>query len=194
LAWPGHARTRRAIEAYLSSLSSSSDAGRAAGKGDGPSSRGSVERYLRAFEASGGDIRALVPATEWGGVGESRLDAEVEGIIQGVLGECRAAPAQRTVRDVYFMVVERVRVRNQGRGPEERLAPPGLSTIERRVRAGGEAGGGGGRGRGRGERGGAEGGRPGPRAGRPLERVELDHTVLDLIVVDEEDRLPIGRL
>jgi len=23
--------------------------------------------------------------------------------------------------------------------------------------------------------------------------VELDHTVLDLIVVDEEDRLPIGR-
>jgi len=26
-----------------------------------------------------------------------------------------------------------------------------------------------------------------------LERVELDHTVLDLIVVDEEDRLPIGR-
>ncbi len=33
----------------------------------------------------------------------------------------------------------------------------------------------------------------GPRATRPLERVELDHTVLDLLVVDEEDRLPIGR-
>jgi len=196
LAWPAQARTRRAIEAYLSSLtslSSSSDAGRAAGKGDGASSRGSVERYLRAFEASGGDIRALVPATEWGGVGESRLDAEVEGIIQGVLGECRAAPAQRTVRDVYFMVVERVRVRNQGRGPEERLAPPGLSTIERRVRAAGASGEVRRRRPGPGERRAAEGVRPGPRATRPLERVELDHTVLDLIVVDEEDRLPIGR-
>ncbi len=193
LAWPAQVRTRRAIEAYLSSLSS--DAGRAAGKGDGASSRGSVERYLRAFEASGGDIRALVPAAEWGGVGESRLGAEVEGIIQGVLGECRAAPAQRTVRDVYFMVVERVRVRNQGRAPEERLAPPGLSTIERRVRAGGEAGAGEvlRRRPGPGERQAAAGVRPGPRATRPLERVELDHTVLDLIVVDEEDRLPIGR-
>ena len=193
LAWPAQVRTRRAIEAYLSSLSS--DAGRAAGKGDGASSRGSVERSLRAFEASGGDIRALVPAAEWGGVGESRLGAEVEGIIQGVLGECRAAPAQRTVRDVYFMVVERVRVRNQGRAPEERLAPPGLSTIERRVRAGGEAGAGEvlRRRPGPGERRAAAGVRPGPRATRPLERVELDHTVLDLIVVDEEDRLPIGR-
>jgi putative transposase len=192
LAWPAHTRTRRAIEAYLSSLSSSSDAGRAAGRGGGASSRGSVERYLRAFEASGGDIRALVPATEWGGVGESRLDAEVEGIVQGVLAECRVAPAQRTVRDVYFMVVERVRVRNQGRVPEERLAPPGLSTIERRVRAGGGAGvlr----RRPGPGERRAAAGVRPGPRAVRPLERVELDHTVLDLIVVDEEDCLPIGR-
>jgi len=130
-------------------------------------SRGSVERYLRAFEASGGDIRALVPATERGGVGGTRLDAEVEGIIQGVLAECRAAPAQRT-------------------------ALPGVSTIERRVRAVGgaavlrrrpEPG----------ERRAAAGVQAGPRATRPLERVELDHTALDLIVVDEEDRLPIGR-
>jgi len=155
-------------------------------------SRGSVERYLRAYEASGGDIRALVPTTTRRSAGESRLGAEVEGIVQGVLAECRAAPAQRTVRDVYFMVVERVRVRNQGHPPEERLMAPDRSTIGRRVQAAGAAAvlr----RRPGPGERRAVEGVRPGPRAQRPLERVELDHTVLDLIVVDEEDRLPIGR-
>lgn len=33
----------------------------------------------------------------------------------------------------------------------------------------------------------------GPRAGRPNERWELDHTLLDVVVIDEEDGLPIGR-
>jgi len=194
LALPAGARTRRAIEEYLST-----SAGVRAEGGDegGPRgvrgvSRPSVERYLRAYEASGGDIRALVPALERGGVGGTRLGAEVEEVIAGVLAECRAAPAQRTARAVYFMVVERMRVRNQERPPAERMAPPGVSTIERRVRASGGAGvlr----RRPGPGERRAVEGVRPGPRATRPLERVELDHTVLDLIVVDEEDRLPIGR-
>jgi len=155
-------------------------------------SRGSVERYLRAYEASGGDIRALVPTRTRRDTGRSGLDTEVEEVIQGVLAECRVAPAQRTARDVYFMVIERVRGRNQGRAPAERLVLPGVSTIERRVRAAGAAGvlr----RRPGPGERRAAAGVQPGPRATRPLERVELDHTVLDLIVVDEEDRLPIGR-
>jgi len=190
LGWPAGARTRRAIAEYLSSASGGTEAG-CGGQGAGVS-RGSVERYLRAYEASGGDIRALVPTTTRRSAGESRLGAEVEGIVQGVLAECRAAPAQRTVRDVYFMVVERVRVRNQGHPPEERLMAPDRSTIGRRVQAAGAAAvlr----RRPGPGERRAVEGVRPGPRAQRPLERVELDHTVLDLIVVDEEDRLPIGR-
>ncbi len=194
LTWAAGARTRRAIEEYLSTVSGAraSGGGEGAAAGEGGRSRPSVERYLRAFEASGGDIRALAPATTRGDAGGSRLDGEREGIIQGVLAECRAGPAQRTARDVYLRVVERVRVRNQERPPAERMAPPGVSTIERRVRASGGAevlr-----RRPGPGERRAVEGVRPGPRAMRSLERVELDHTVLDLIVVDEEDRLPIGR-
>ncbi len=196
LAWPPRERTRRAIERYLAGADSAgregANLGKEPGTGGGAVSRGSVERYLRAFEASGGDIRSLVPTTTRCTAGESRLDAEVEGIIQGVLAECRAAPAQRTARDVYFMIVERVRVRNQGRPPEERLVLPDRSTIYRRVGAAGSAAilr----RRPGPGERRAGEGVQAGPRAGRPLERVELDHTALDLIVVDEEDRLPIGR-
>ena len=190
LAWPPERRTRRAIAEYLSSAAGPEHTTHgAAGEA---TSRGSVERYLRAYEASGGDIRSLVPTTIRRDTGRSGLEAELEEVIQGVLAECRAAPAQRTARAVYFMVIERVRVRNQGRAPEEQIGLPGLSTIERRVKAAGTAGvlr----RRPGPRERRADAGVQPGPRATRPLERVELDHTVLDLIVVGEEDRLPIGR-
>jgi len=190
LAWPPEARTRRAITEYLSSAAGREHAER--GGGGERASRGSVERYLRAYEASGGDIRALAPPGVRGDAGKARVEAELEEVIQEVLAECRAAPAQRTVRAVYLLVVERVRVRNQGRAPEERMGLPGVSTIGRRVKAAGTTGvlr----RRPGPSERRAAAGVQPGPRATRPLERVELDHTPLDLIVVDEEDRLPIGR-
>jgi hypothetical protein len=111
LAWPGHARTRRAIEEYLATIGHEGRAG--SERSGAASSRGSVERYLRAFEASGGDIRALTPATTRGDADRSGLGAEVEEVIQGVLAECRAAPAPRTVRDVYFMVVERAVLRSE---------------------------------------------------------------------------------
>jgi len=190
LAWPAQERTRRAIERHL--VEAQARDGPDLGMGPGAVSRTSVERYVRAFEASGGDIRALAPATVRGDAGVSRLGAEVEEIIAGVLGECRAAPAQRTVRDVYLRVVNRVRDANGARPAEERLPLPSRNTIYRRVGTGGPAAilr----RRPGPGERRAAAGVRPGPRVERPLERVELDHTVLDLIVVDEEDRLPIGR-
>ena len=190
LAWAPEKRTRRAIAEYLSSAVGREGAER--GGGGERASRGSVERYLRAYEASGGDIRALAPPTVRGDAGKARLEAELEEVIQGVLAECRAAPAQRTVRAVYLLVVERVRVRNQGRAPEERMGLPGVSTMGRRVKAAGTTGvlr----RRAGPSERRAGAGVQLGPRVGRPLERVELDHTALDLIVVDEEDRLPIGR-
>jgi len=193
LALPARERTRRAIEQHLY------DARAHAGRDDHPegdigTSRGSVERYLRAFEASGGDIRALAPAMPRRDVGGSRLGAELEGVVQGVFAECRAAPAQRTVRDVYLMIVERVRASNQARSPEERLPLPDQSTIYRRLGADGAGGAAVLRRRpDAGERHAAAAVRLGPRPVRPLERVEIDHTALDLIVVDEEDRLPIGR-
>jgi len=190
LAWPAGARTRRAIARHLADTRTPHGPDLSAGPG--AASRTSVERYLRAFEMSGGDIRALAPAATRGDAGRSGLGAEREEMIQGVLAECRAAPAQRTVRDVYLMVVERARVRNQGRPPAERMVLPSVSTVERRVRAAGTSAvlr----RRPGPGERRAAAGVQAGPRATRPLERVELDHTPLDLLVVDEVDRLPIGR-
>lgn len=37
-----------------------------------------------------------------------------------------------------------------------------------------------------------KGGSP-PAVVAPLEQVQIDHTVIDLIVVDEHDRQPVGR-
>ncbi len=71
LALPPGERTRPAIEEYLARAKT---AGRGAeGQAAGATSRGSVERYLRAFEASGGDIRALAPTTTRSTAGESRV-------------------------------------------------------------------------------------------------------------------------
>ena len=137
LAWPPHERTRRAIEQHL--VDARVRHGPDLGGAPGAVSRTSVERYLRAFEASGGDIRALAPATTRGDAGGSRLGAEVEEMIQGVLAECRAAPAPRTVRDVYLMIVVRVRDANRARAATDPLPVPGRSTIYRRVGAAGPA-------------------------------------------------------
>lgn len=49
-----------------------------------------LERWLRAFLASGGDIRSLVPLTDQrGGKGQSRLQPEVEHIVQSTLASCQ---------------------------------------------------------------------------------------------------------
>ncbi len=186
---PPQARTRQAIDAHVAALHHD-DA-----RSPGPSahvSRASITRYLRAYEGGGRDIRALVPAMRrQGGPGRGRLDPALERIVQGVLAECAAAPRYRTVRDVYLLVVARVRDENLGRAAGDHLPLPGRATIHRRVRAGAptilrrrpsptEAH--------------ADAGvHPAPRPTRILERVEIDHTTLDLILVDEEDRLPIGR-
>ena len=85
LALPPGERTRPAIEEYLARAKTAGQGGE--GQAAGATSRGSVERYLRAFEASRGDIRALAPTTTRSTAGESRLGDEVEEIIQGVLAE-----------------------------------------------------------------------------------------------------------
>ena len=187
LALPPRERTRRAVEQYLAAERLQHGAETA----DRPS-RASIERYLRAFEDSSGDIRSLAPALVRRDAGEPRVVSEVEGIIQEVLAVCRAAPSYRTVRDVFLMVVQRIEEENRIRPATEQLAAPGHTTLYRRVRAAGPAA----ILRRRPSRREAQahgGVRPGPQLTHPLERVEIDHTFLDLILVDEDDRLPIGR-
>ncbi len=193
---PPAERTRRAIERYAESLEPRPmEPGRRRTRsviGEGLSRR-SLERWLHAFLGSGCDIRSLVPATgRQGGKGQRRLAPGVERVIQAVLADCAAQPGYRTADDIYLMVLNRVADENRHRPPDGQLTPPGGATVYRRIMDAGSASvlr----RARSRAETRVEAPVSEGPRASHVLERVEIDHTLLDLFLVDEEDRLPIGR-
>lgn len=190
---PPAARTRAAIIAYAATLPvpNPPQQGRVP-LGQAQSAR-SLERWLRAFEDGGWDIRALVAATNrQGGGGRLRLDAALEGIIAEVFAACAARPQVRTVEEVYLAVVNAVALENRQRAPAAPLLLPARMTIHRRLRATDSSS----ILRRRRSRLAEQAAAlvlPGPQPTRILERVEADHTILDLCVVDLTDRLPIGR-
>jgi len=183
LALPIAERTRRTVAAYVTAAQAA---------GDARVSRASLERWVRAFDEGGQDIRALAPATSRSGAGgQARLCPEVEAIVDDVLAACAAAPRYRTGLDVYLLVLNRVAETNRARPPAALLIPPSPRTIYRRIAQAGaptilrRVG--------RAERRVRQPVGVGPRPARIMERVEIDHTVLDVILVDADDRRPIGR-
>lgn len=142
-------------------------------------------RWARAYRASG-LLSSLLPYKPSGGRGKSRLDDAVESIVKETIAEHFLTRQQRTVRSTSLEVARRCR--------EAQLPAPDANTVRLRIAA-----------------------IPSrdclarrshrkdaldrfaPRPGvfdtaqRPLDLVQIDHTKLDIIVVDEEQRLPIGR-
>jgi putative transposase len=153
-------------------------------------SRASIRMWMNDFLDSGCDLRSLVPGYhQYKGKGKSRLTAEDEKIINAVLEECKKQPAKRRAKDVRYDVINRV-VDEQGKRPQEEL--PSLSTMYRRIHKEGftailR------RQRSHLEKHAEDQVFAGPKPTRILERVEIDDTELDFIVVDLVDRLPIGR-
>ncbi len=161
---------------------------------DEAQSVGSIERYMQAFAESGGDIRSLVPHTrQRGGKGQSRLDEAVERIITAVLEKYASiTDRESTVDQVMAEVINAIADENRFRSTNEQLSLPHQRTLRRRIKAAGEKhilG----RQLSRREQKAQAEALPGIRSTRILERVEIDHTTLDLFVVDEQDGLPIGR-
>lgn len=156
-------------------------------------SAGSLERWLRNFEEGGYDIRALVPGLiQRKDKGKRNLDDDLERIIQAAFQKCKQKPAHRRVEDIHKMVVNEVAKQNRFRSPDQKMEPPSMSTLYRRIQAFGASS----ILRRRASRLEAQAEQPylpGPEPTRILERVEIDSTKLDLFVVDEEDRFPIGR-
>lgn len=154
----------------------------------------SVYRWKRDYLKSGCDFRALIPAVrQRGGVGESRLAPEVEALVTSIIRDNYYKPEKVTIQDLVCLIAAAIEAENKLRPPGESLSAPDETTIARRVddldmyqRFAA---------------------RYGQRAAkrqfkqyeqmnypdRPLERVEIDNTPIDLIVVDENDYLPLGR-
>jgi len=155
----------------------------------------SVYRWKSDYLKSERDFRALIPAIyQRGGVGESRLAPEVEALVSSIIRDNYYKPEKVTIQDLLCLVAAAIEDENKLRPSGERLSVPGEATIARRV---------------------DEldmyqrfAARYGKRAARrqfkqyeqmnyperPQERVEIDNTPIDLIVVDENDYLPLGRL
>ncbi|TVY09093.1 Mu transposase C-terminal domain-containing protein [Paenibacillus cremeus] len=151
-----------------------------------------LRRWFDFFVNSGNDINALVPNTMDCGKG-TRLSSELEMIIDGFVETYYAKREKIQATDVHLRIVTEVENKNKFRTLDTKLDIPSYNTVLRRIKQKDpyemmEK---------------REGekhafdklghvntlGKP----ARALDVIEMDHTKLDVFVVDDETRLPLGR-
>lgn len=139
-------------------------------------------RLIRRLRAADGALTALQVGRSGGGRGRRRLAGPREELMRCLVEELYLTPQKRVAAEV----VRAIRQQSRQQGPP----PPSESTIRRRLNTLSLAE--------RGRRGEShpeaqpiDGATP-PAAG-PLDWVQIDHTPVDVIIVDPIDRLPIGR-
>lgn len=152
-------------------------------------------RWLKSYENAGEDIRSLIPKHQTKGNYNSQLNPVVNQIIEEGIKQVYLTPIQANIADVIDEVICQINQENRNRKiiGQELLKIPHRSTIYRAVA--------------KLEKSEIIRGRYGKRMGnylceqvqkspsvsRPLERVEIDHTKLPLLVVDSRQRMPIGK-
>ena len=88
-------------------------------------STASVYRWLQDYEQSGGDLRALVPKTiQRGGKNESRLQPEVEAIIQSAIQDKYYVREATTIDDVLHEIAVRIDEENRSRTTRDASETP----------------------------------------------------------------------
>lgn len=152
-----------------------------------------VAAWIRVYRVAARDIRALIDRHAEKGNRESRLGEAVEAIADDVIATRYMTLERRTTSDVLKDVRGLVAMQNLGRLESEKLPRPSLNFLKRRIaeippydryvarygkrladikfRAAGA----------------------GVLAEKPLERACIDHCRINLMVVDEERGLPLGR-
>jgi len=142
-------------------------------------------RWIARYESTG-QLSSLIPALMFrGGPGKTRLPSEVETIIKNYVKEEYDKNPTASIK----MALKDIKRQCRGAGVEM----PHESTLRDRIKKHSKRAGIGNRpGRKRGENNiSAEGTFPGGRF--PLDVVQIDHTKLDIMLVDEMYRQPIGR-
>ena len=137
---------------------------------------------LRRCREAGGELTALVPGRSSGGRNRPRTAPASEATLRRVVQDLYLTPRKPTAAEVAREVAGRCRA--------EELQPPSSSTVRRRLRSLPLADR---------RRRGEEHPEAKPVHGHappvrfPLDLVQVDHTPMDLILVDPLDREPIGR-
>ena len=148
-------------------------------------SRRQVYTLLGRWRAGEGVVSDLVPGASSGGRGGRRLPEAVEAVIQEVLGRSYLSRQRRSIASVHREVARVCRLRGlavPSRGAVARRIADLDPVMARRARAGPDA-----------ARALEPAGGHVPPVRSVLEQVQIDHTVVDVIVVDARHRLPIGR-
>jgi putative transposase len=185
-AWT-EAQRRAAVIAPLVALDAVPAArARAAGQALGLSER-TIYALLRRWRHSGGLVATLAPRSSPGGRGTGRLPAATEQILVEAIRDAYLTRQKRRAEAVVRAVRERCR--------EAGVRPPAANTVRARVRRlGAEV-------VARSREGGtsAAARRLAPATGqtppaeRPMAVLQIDHTPVDLVLVDETWRRPVGR-
>jgi putative transposase len=193
LALPPERRTKTAVQAHVMALQAAKPAESKSGLIDAVSTR-SIYRWMASYLHSGNDWRVLVPRTRArGGKRQSRLAPDVIDLVEGVIRDNYYRRETVTQKDIYTLVAARIEEENRQRAPGEKMNRPSRGTIARRIEAQDL------RARFTAKHGRRAARREFTQVGQtcypniPLERVEIDHTRIDLIVLDEEDNLVLGR-
>lgn len=155
----------------------------------------SIYRWASDYLQSGEDLRALIPdSDQCGGKHKARLDPRVYKLIEQVINDMYFKPEVVTIEDVFNEICVCIKEQNENLPSDEKMKEPSRSTIVRHIDALDVAH--------------KFAAKHGKRAADmkfnqygqmqypelPLERVEIDHTRSDLIVIDDADNLPLGRL
>ncbi len=141
-----------------------------------------VYRLLQRLRAAGGELTAFLPGGSNGGRGKQRLSVTREQLLRRCIDELFLTRQKRSAAALARDI--------RGQALKAGITPPSESTIRRRLQALSLADT-----RRRGEE------HPEaepiygvtPAAESPLDWVQMDHTAVDLLIVDPLDRRPIGR-
>lgn len=162
-------------------------------EGSHPPSWSTVYRWTKRYEAAGGDFRVLVDNSRNKGNRDPRYDKDVINICKDVIDSVYLTNQRRTIRDTCDAAIVRVREENRQRPASLPLKLPTYRLVRRLVQSLNAF-----------DKDAARLGRDAAArkyrivtghaaAEAPLQRAEIDHTVLDLCVVDDRTCLPLGR-
>ena len=157
-----------------------------------PPSATTFYRWAMRFQSSN-DTRSLIPRTDLRGSKKMRQSECFMNLASEAIAEAFKASPQATCPQIYTRLLAKISAENSRRLPDDRLRPPSIRTVyrllertevyeatclregkaiaDKRLRVG----------------------KAGVRVSRILERVEMDHTPLDLFLIDEKTWLPLGR-
>jgi putative transposase len=157
-----------------------------------PPSGTTLYRWYRSYRTHR-DTRALIPRMDLRGSRNLKQDEEILRLAEEATQEAFHASPRATVQSVYVRLVAKIEAENRHRMPVLRLKRPSLRSVyrllkrrdtydltvlregraaaEKRLRLSG----------------------PGTTTTHILERAEIDHTPLDLFLIDEKTWLPLGR-